>query len=103
MGARNLKECLLIQLKRKEEKPSVLLAIDILEQSFDHFVKKHYSKLLQKFHVTEENLKDAITQIEKLNPKPGGSFVGNNKIAEQIVPDFTIRIIDGELELNLKF
>lgn len=101
VGARDLKECLIIQLKRKEEKKSVQLAIDILEQSFDHFVKKHYSKLLQKFHVSEEELKEAIGQIEKLNPKPGGSFVGNNKIAEQIVPDFTIRIIEGELELTL--
>ena len=101
VGARNLKECLIIQLKRKEEKRSVQLAIDILEQSFDHFVKKHYSKLLQKFHIIEEELKEAIGQIEKLNPKPGGSFVGNNKIAEQIVPDFTIRIIEGELELIL--
>ncbi|RXP44472.1 RNA polymerase sigma-54 factor [Lutibacter sp. HS1-25] len=101
VGARDLKECLLIQLKRKEEKPSVLLAIAILEQSFDHFVKKHYSKLLQKFHISEDELKDAISQIERLNPKPGGSFVGNNKIAEQIVPDFSIRIIEGELELTL--
>jgi RNA polymerase sigma-54 factor len=101
VGARDLKECLLIQLKRKEEKPSILLAIEILEQSFDHFVKKHYSKLLQKFHITEDQLKEAISQIERLNPKPGGSFVGNNKIAEQIVPDFTIRIVEGELELTL--
>jgi len=101
VGARDLKECLLIQLKRKKEKASILLAIDILEQSFDHFVKKHYTKLLQKFHVPQDQLKDAIHEIEKLNPKPGGSFVGNNKIAEQIVPDFTIRIIEGELELTL--
>jgi len=64
-------------------------------------VKKHYAKLLQKFHVSEEELKEGIQQIEKLNPKPGGSFVGSNKIAEQIVPDFTIRIIEGELELTL--
>lgn len=101
VGARDLKECLLIQLKRKEEKPSITLAINILEHSFDPFVKKHYAKLLQKFHVSEEELKEGIQQIEKLNPKPGGSFVGSNKIAEQIVPDFTIRIIEGELELTL--
>jgi RNA polymerase sigma-54 factor len=101
VGARSLKECLVLQLKRKKEKPSILLAIDILENSFDHFVKKHYAKLLLKFHVSEEQLKDAIKEIEKLNPKPGGSFVGNNKIAEQIVPDFTIRIVEGELELSL--
>jgi RNA polymerase sigma-54 factor len=101
VGARDLKECLIIQLKRKGEKPARTLAINILEQSFDQFVKKHYSKLIQKFHVTEDELKDAIKQIEKLNPKPGGSHVGNNKIAEQIVPDFSIRIVEGELELTL--
>ncbi|MBK5210663.1 MAG: RNA polymerase factor sigma-54 [Flavobacteriaceae bacterium] len=101
VGARDLKECLILQLKRKEEKHSVNLAIDILETGFEHFVKKHYNKLLQKFHVTEDELKDAIKQIERLNPKPGGSFVGNSKITEQIVPDFTIRIVDGELELSL--
>ncbi|WP_457619170.1 RNA polymerase factor sigma-54 [Lutibacter sp.] len=101
VGARNLRECLLIQLKRKKEKPSRTLAINILENSFDYFVKKHYKKLLQKFHISENELKKAIKEIEKLNPKPGGSYVGNNKIAEQIVPDFTIRIIDGELELSL--
>ncbi len=101
VAARDLKECLLIQLKRKKEKQSIKLAIDILENSFDHFVKKHYTKLLQKFHISEEELKEAIAQISKLNPKPGGSFVGNNKIAEQIVPDFTINIIEGELELTL--
>ncbi len=101
VGARNLKECLLIQLKRKERNSDRILAIKILESSFDHFVKKHYTKLLQKFHVSKDELKNAIHQIEKLNPKPGGSFVGSNKIAEQIIPDFTIRIIEGELELSL--
>ena len=101
VGARDLKECLLIQLHRKKEKPSRILAINILENTFDHFVKKHYKKLLQKFNINEDELKEAIREIEKLNPKPGGSYVGNNKIAEQIVPDFTINIIEGELELTL--
>lgn len=101
VGARDLKECLLVQLKQKTESTSRNLAIEILENSFDHFVKKHYSKLLQKFHISEDILKEGIKEIEKLNPKPGGSFVGSNKVAEQIIPDFTIRIIDGELELSL--
>jgi RNA polymerase sigma-54 factor len=101
VGARDLKECLVLQLKRKSEKPARTLAINILEQSFDQFVKKHYSKLIHKYHITEDELKDAIRQIEKLNPKPGGSHVGNNKVAEQIVPDFAIRIVEGELELTL--
>ncbi len=101
VGARDLKECLLLQLKRKNEKPSRTLAILILEKSFEAFVKKHYKKLLQKYSISEIQLKDAILEIEKLNPKPGGAFVGANKIAEQIVPDFTILITDGQLELNL--
>jgi len=101
VGAQSLEECLLIQLKRKSEKPSRKLAISILENSFDHFVKKHYKKLLKKFNISQDELKDAVHEIEKLNPKPGGSYAGNNKIAEQIVPDFTIRIVDDILELSL--
>jgi RNA polymerase sigma-54 factor len=101
VGARNLKECLLIQLKRKKQSNSCLLAIKILEDAFEHFVKKHYDKLQQKLKISEEELKAAISQIEKLNPKPGGSYVNNNKIAEQIVPDFSIKIEEGELILNL--
>lgn len=101
VGARNLKECLIIQLKTKQSNKTRSLAIDILENAFDHFVKKHYKKLLEKFHISEEELKEVNTEISKLNPKPGSSYAGNNKIAEQIVPDFTIKIIDGQLELTL--
>ncbi len=101
VGALNLKECLVIQLKAKTENEERVLAISILEDAFDHFVKKHYKKLIDKFSITEETLKGAISEIEKLNPKPGSSYAGNNKIAEQIVPDFTIRIIDGVLDLTL--
>ncbi|RTE55055.1 RNA polymerase sigma-54 factor [Arenibacter aquaticus] len=101
VGARSLEECLLIQLRRKELTPSIELAIGLLEKSFEQFTKKHYKKLLQKHNITEEQLKDAITEIERLNPKPGGSYSGNNRIVEHVVPDFSIRITDGELELTL--
>lgn len=101
VGARTLKECLLIQLHRKEPTPERKLAIEILETSFDLFVKKHYEKLVQKFNIDMEELKGAISEIEKLNPKPGGSYAGNHMTVEHIVPDFTIRIVDGELELSL--
>lgn len=101
VGARNLQECLSIQLHRKEKNPNVELAIEIVDKAFDQFTKKHYKKLLQKFDVSELQLKDAIVQIEHLNPKPGGSYSGNTKIVEHVVPDFAIRIIDGELELTL--
>ena len=101
VGARDLKECLIIQLKSKEKNKTRALAINILENAFDHFVKKHYKKLLEKFSISEDELKEVNTEISKLNPKPGSSYSGNNKIAEQIVPDFSIKIIDGELDLTL--
>jgi len=101
VGARNLQECLIIQLKAKENNKVRTLAIEILDQAFDHFVKKHYKKLLEKFNISEEELKEVNTEISKLNPKPGSSYAGNNKLAEQIVPDFSIKIIDGELDLTL--
>ncbi|MDB2607063.1 RNA polymerase factor sigma-54 [Zobellia sp.] len=101
VAARSLEECLIIQLKRKEASPNVELAINILEKSFEQFTKKHYKKLIQKYNITEEQLRDAISEIEKLNPKPGGSYSGNNRTVEHVVPDFSIRIIEGDLELTL--
>ncbi|WP_299678106.1 RNA polymerase factor sigma-54 [uncultured Dokdonia sp.] len=101
VAARNLEECLVLQLSRKTPTKSIELAIDILEKSFDHFSKKHYKKLMSKFSISEEELKDAIQEIEHLNPKPGGSYASNTKIVEHVVPDFTIRIVEGELELSL--
>ena len=101
VGARDLKECLIIQLKTKESNKVRSLAIDVLENAFDHFVKKHYKKLQEKFNISENELKEINSEISKLNPKPGNSYAGNNKIAEQIVPDFSIKIIDGELDLTL--
>jgi RNA polymerase sigma-54 factor len=101
VGARDLQECLLLQLKHKTPTESVELATNIIEQQFDSFVRKHYDKLIQKFSISNEQLRNAIHEIERLNPKPGGSFSGNNKITENVVPDFTIRIVDGDLELTL--
>jgi len=101
VGARNLQECLLIQLKRKESTADVDLATKIIEEAFDHFTKKHYKKLLHKFDISEEQLRDAIQEIEGLNPKPGGTYSGNTRMVEHVVPDFTIKIVDGELELTL--
>lgn len=101
VGARDLQECLSIQLHRKQKTQDTELAIAIIDKAFDQFTKKHYKKLLQKFDISEAQLKDAITEIEHLNPKPGGSYAGNNRIVEHVVPDFAIKIVDGELELTL--
>jgi RNA polymerase sigma-54 factor len=101
VGARDLQECLLLQLKHKTPTEYVALAISIIEDQFEAFSKKHYDKLTAKFNISNEQLKSAIHEIEKLNPKPGGAYTGNNRITENVVPDFAIRIIDDELELTL--
>lgn len=101
VGARDLQECLLLQLKHKTPTEYIELALDIIENQFDAFTKKHYDKLLQKYEISQDRLKKAIEEIEKLNPKPGGAFDSSSRAVEQIVPDFAIRIVDGELELTL--
>lgn len=101
VGARDLQECLLIQLKHKTPTDSAALATQIIEEQFEAFSKKHYEKLLQKYDVSKEALKKAIEEIEKLNPKPGGSFDSSSRTVEHIVPDFTIKVTDGQLELFL--
>lgn len=101
VGARDLRECLIIQLKRKTQTKSIENAITILESYFDLFIKKHYKKIIQKLNVDEDNLRDTIKEIEKLNPKPGSAFSEPTKINSTIIPDFKIEIIDNQLVLNL--
>lgn len=102
VGARDLQECLLIQIKRKKNKTFITrVAIEILEQHFDEFTKKHYSKILNKMEIENEDLKDAIDEILKLNPKPGNSLNTSGKTVQVVVPDFGLKIIDGELDITL--
>lgn len=102
IGARDLQECLLIQIMRKKGKDSTCLAAKILTHNFEEFTRKHYDKIIKKYDIQEDELKDAIDEILKLNPKPGSSY--NNpasKSNQVIVPDFLLDNIDGELQLNL--
>lgn len=104
VGARNLKECLLIQLMRKQkENPerNLELPILIIERYFNEFTKKHYEKIIKKAKIDDEQLKYAITEILKLNPKPGNSMGETIKTNQYISPDFIITINDGKLELTL--
>jgi RNA polymerase sigma-54 factor len=103
IGARELQECLLIQLKRKSTNPLVKTAIILLENHFEHFSKKHYSKLESALGLSSEDLKSVIDEIIKLNPKPGSSYSGGNnaKVHQYIIPDFTVKNENGELELLL--
>jgi len=102
IGARNLRECLLLQLKRKDNNNiDIKSAVLILTNCFDEFTKKHYDKILKKTELSEEQLKRAIAEILLLNPKPGNTQSESAKIVQYIIPDFTININDGELELTL--
>lgn len=103
VGARNLQECLLIQLKRQEnaEDPEIQLAIQILEHHFNEFVKKHYEKIMKKSRISEEDLKAALEEILKLNPKPGNSLSETVKTNQYVIPDFIIYNTNGTLELSL--
>ena len=101
VGARDLQECLVLQLERKEPEGDIILATTILKDYFDEFVKKHYDKLQRSLKIEEEELKAAIDEILKLNPKPGGAFGEAAKLQQYIIPDFIIENRDGVLELRL--
>ena len=103
IGARSLQECLAIQLNRKgTDNPNTVLALNIIEDSFNLFTKRHFEKILTKHQISEKELKIAIKEIEKLNPKPGNSLSNNStKLIEQVIPDFKIEIVNNELLLSL--
>jgi RNA polymerase sigma-54 factor len=100
VGARDLQECLLIQLERKIPSLKVNLAISILDQYFDVFVKRHYQKLMDRLGIDEEGLREAIEEIGRLNPKPGGSS-NMSRPTENVIPDYNLQIVDDELQLSL--
>lgn len=104
VGATNLQECLLIQLRRLErENPdkNYTNAITIVDKFFEEFTKKHYDKIVSRSGMTEEEFKNALNIVLSLNPKPGGSMGSTSQNNDYIIPDFTIINNDGELELSL--
>lgn len=101
IAARNLQECLLLQLERKDEQiPAVQHAIAIIEDHFEEFTKKHYDKITKRLGLSDDELKEAITLITKLNPKPGSSSSGLVK-TQYVIPDFILVNNNGKLELSL--
>lgn len=101
VGARNLQECLLLQLKRKEKTEAIDLAMHLVNRYFNEFTKKHYDKIMHKAKIDEDQLKGALDEVLKLNPKPGNSMSDTSKSNYYIVPDFIITHKDGELDLQL--
>jgi len=101
VGARSLQECLLIQLNKKtNQKESILNSIKIIESEFELFSKKKFSKLSEKLNLSDNELKESIDEISKLNPKPGGS-ISSEFSNNTIIPDFILKIEDGELIVEL--
>jgi len=102
VGARDLQECLLIQIYNIPfDNESVINAKMILERFFDEFTKKHYSKIIKRLEIDEEQLKSAINVILELNPKPGNSLNESTKVIQHIIPDFIVNFEDGNLSLSL--
>ncbi|NND77264.1 MAG: RNA polymerase factor sigma-54 [Flavobacteriales bacterium] len=103
IAARDLKECLLLQIERKDDAyPSIAIAKEVLENHFEAFTKKHYDKILRKLDIDDEDLKLGIQEITRLNPKPGNSVKESNKALQQVIPDFIISSNnEGELQLTL--
>jgi len=99
--ARDLKECLLIQLERKQESQSIVNAKIIMRRFFNAFSKKHYDEIMRRMSIGEDELREAINEVLKLNPKPGNSLNESIRVIEHIVPDFVILHEDGELVLQL--
>lgn len=102
VGARDLRECLLIQLHRKEsDSDTVRNAIIIVTKYMDEFSKKHYEKIVRSMDISEEELREAFNEITHLNPRPGGTLAETGRAAQQVIPDFIIINNQGELELTL--
>ncbi len=102
IGARDLKECLLLQIQRIKEHPVInKIAIDVIENHFDEFVKKHYEKLQKQLEVQDDTFKMVMETILKLNPKPGSAYQGSSTAEYFLLPDFYLTNNDGELEVTL--
>ncbi|UWX60724.1 RNA polymerase factor sigma-54 [Chryseobacterium oranimense] len=97
VGARGLQECLLLQIEKKvSSDKAVSLAANILRHQFDALTNKHYNKIIQKYDIEEDDLKDALDEISKLSPKVGGNFDTQTiTINQEIIPDFVIQVKDG--------
>lgn len=102
VGARSLQECLLVQLNRKKNQTLILRnAKEIIENYFDEFSKKHYTKIIDRLNISEDDLRLVIEEILKLNPKPGNSSAEGIKVVQHIVPDFVLTVEDGEIDVTL--
>lgn len=100
-GARDLRECLLLQVRRMPHSLDQRIAEEIIDKNFEAFSKKHYDRIIERLEIDEDALKGAIELIVHLNPKPGNTQRETSKPVQEIIPDFSVMAIDGQLELSL--
>ena len=102
VGARDLRECLLLQLEDKKRTPSVANAIRVLSEQFDAFKNRHFQKIMTRLHLSEDEMKGVLDEIRRLNPSPGGQIDDSyNDQAQQVVPDFRLDYENGQLILSM--
>jgi RNA polymerase sigma-54 factor len=101
IAARNLQECLLIQLENKEQTPAVKTAVTILSQQFDNFSGRSFDRIKEKLQLSDENFKKALNVITHLNPKPGASIDNIDDRINHVIPDFLLEMKDGEFQLSI--
>jgi RNA polymerase sigma-54 factor len=102
IGARNLQECLILQLEKRKQTRATVLAIEILTNCFEDFTRKHYDKIQKTMEINEEQVKAVVREITSLNPKPGSNWDDSmTAIMNHIIPDFTVETNNGEITLTL--
>jgi RNA polymerase sigma-54 factor len=101
VGARNLQECMTLQLARRPDTPTVLNARALVVRYFDELAKRHFSRMMQGLGTNEEGLKSALEEISRINPKPGGSATQGTEPSQVVLPDFLVTAVDSKLELKL--
>ena len=101
VGARDLQECLALQLETREPTPHTELALTIVTDHFDALAKRHYPKMMAQLEISEDVLKGALDEIGRLNPKPGHTVESGSHATQTVIPDYSIQVVDDQLELRL--
>lgn len=103
VGATDLRDCLLLQLERREGSPANLLAYKIIDRHFDAFIKRHYDKIAQAMGLSQEQMTAAVDEIRSLNPKPGSVVAGSvaETLSQQVMPDFNVDVDGDEITVTL--
>lgn len=101
VGAHEIRECLLLQLKRKEQTDAIRHAVKILTNNFEDFLQKRYNQIEESTGLSKDDIREAMDEIVRLNPKPGNSWENGLMLGNELIPDFIVENRDGDLEVSL--